>query len=539
MRAQALIDSHGEVVSEFFDIGQSRSIPWQRRPRASALLAELKSPQRSFDAVVIGEPQRAFYGNQFGLTFPIFVHYGVTLWVPEVGGPIDPESEAHDLVMSVFGGMSKGERNRIKIRTRTAMSSQAEVEGRYLGGRPPHGYRLVDAGPHPHPGKAAEGRRSQRLEPDPITAHVVVRIFGEYLRGRGLYAIAEGLTRDGIPCPSAHDRRRNAHRPGVAWAKSAVRSILKNPRYTGYQVWNRQRKEERLINVEDVALGHETRQRWNTESEWVWSKRPVHEPLISLETYQQAQDLMGAHGRTRVSKERITTRHAYVFRGRLTCGLCSRKMQGQKSRQDLYYRCRFPDEYALANKIWHPRNLYLSERDLVRPVDAWIGRVCAPHRLGDTVHALWAAQEDPSEDAEVVRAREKIEKCDRNLERYREALEAGVDASTVASWMAEARAEKAEAVARLSARESSPRLSEEEIRELVSSVDDLLAALQGAEPQLKAELYAALGLQLTYDPGKATVRVEANLDPHTLGKWYVSGGGLEPPRPVKGTSTSS
>ncbi|WP_225842108.1 recombinase family protein [Streptomyces albus] len=133
MRAKALIDTHGEIVSEFFDVGQSRSIPWQRRPRASALLAELKAPGRSFDAVVIGEPQRAFYGNQFGLTFSIFVHYGVSLWVPEVGGPIDPESEAHDLVMSVFGGMSKGERNRIKIRTRSAMSSQAEVEGRYLG----------------------------------------------------------------------------------------------------------------------------------------------------------------------------------------------------------------------------------------------------------------------------------------------------------------------------------------------------------------------------------------------------------------------
>lgn len=70
----------------------------------------------------------------------------------------------------------------------------------------------------------------------------------------------------------------------------------------------------------------------------------------------------------------------------------------------------------------------------------------------------------------------------------------------------------------LSAREATPRLSEEEVRGLVSSVDDLRTALRGAKPQLKAELYAALGLQLTYDPGKATVRVEANLDPHSLGK---------------------
>lgn len=35
-RAQALIEHHGEAVAEFFDIGQSRSIPWKRvrkRPR--------------------------------------------------------------------------------------------------------------------------------------------------------------------------------------------------------------------------------------------------------------------------------------------------------------------------------------------------------------------------------------------------------------------------------------------------------------------------------------------------------------------------
>ncbi|XWT37404.1 recombinase family protein [Streptomyces noursei] len=179
--------------------------------------------------MVIGEPQRTFYGNQFGNTFPLFVHFGVPLWVPEVGGPIDPNNEAHDLVMSVFGGMSKGERNRIKIRVRTAMASQAQIEGRYLGGRPPYGYRLADAGPHPNPAKAADGKRLHRLEPDPVTAPVVVRIFTEYLRGKGLYAIAEGLTRDGILCPSAHDRARNPHRDGHAWSKSAVRAILRNP----------------------------------------------------------------------------------------------------------------------------------------------------------------------------------------------------------------------------------------------------------------------------------------------------------------------
>jgi hypothetical protein len=77
--------------------------------------------------VVIGEPQRALYGNQYGLTFPVFVHYGVQLWVPEVGGVVDPEAWAHDLVMSVFDGMSDRAPTRIKIRVRSAMTAQAQV----------------------------------------------------------------------------------------------------------------------------------------------------------------------------------------------------------------------------------------------------------------------------------------------------------------------------------------------------------------------------------------------------------------------------
>lgn len=99
-RAWALIEPHGGlIVAEFFDAGQSRSIPPQRRPRARALLAALANPGRGFDAVVVGEPQRAFYGSQFASTFPLFAHYSVPLWVPEVSGPVDPGNEAHELIM--------------------------------------------------------------------------------------------------------------------------------------------------------------------------------------------------------------------------------------------------------------------------------------------------------------------------------------------------------------------------------------------------------------------------------------------------------
>src|SRR6266511_3313669 len=199
--------------------------------------------------------------------------------------------------MSVFGGMSKGERNRIKLRVRTAMASQTLLEGRFLGGRPPYGYLLQDLGPHPNPAKAAEGKRLHGLTPDPQTAPVVGRIFAMYLAGYGIFAIADALTRDGVHCPSAYDRTRNPHRDGLAWSKSAVRTILTNPRYTGRQVWNRQRKQEVLLDVDDVGLGHVTKMSWNPIDKWISSDRIVHPPIISDETFAHAQQLLSGRGR--------------------------------------------------------------------------------------------------------------------------------------------------------------------------------------------------------------------------------------------------
>jgi site-specific DNA recombinase len=56
-RSRQLIEPvGGAIVAEFFDVGQSRSLPWKRRPEAARLLGTLGNQERDFDAVVIGEP---------------------------------------------------------------------------------------------------------------------------------------------------------------------------------------------------------------------------------------------------------------------------------------------------------------------------------------------------------------------------------------------------------------------------------------------------------------------------------------------------
>jgi site-specific DNA recombinase len=517
-RSQQLIEpSGGQIVAEYFDCGHSRSLPWKRRPEASRLLVALRHPDRTFTAVVIGEPQRAFYGNQFSLTFPVFTHYGVELWVPEVGGRIDPGSDAHDLVMTLFGGMSKGERNRIKTRVRSAMGAQTATQGRFLGGRPPYGYRLVDAGPHPHPAKAALGGRLHRLEPDPVTAPFVARIFEEYLEGRGYYAIAERLTADAVPSPAGYDPARNPHRHGRAWGKSAVRAILANPRYTGYQVWGRQRRDEVLLDVDDVAAGHTSRRRWNPATQWIWSADPAHQPLVSRELFQAVQARVHQRPPAKPRKARRDAR-VYPLRGRLHCRLCDRRLQGQWIRGEAYYRCRYPAEYATAVGYDHPRSVYLREADLLPRIDAWLGRLTDPDHLEATCQALAAAgDQQATRNAQRTAARQQLADCDRRLARYRAALEAGTDPAIVGQWIAEVTATRQAAEAALRQLETAPEpLSPDAIEAVLKEVGGLVDALEKADPVLRAQLYEELGIKGTYDPHARVVAVRADFRRRTV-----------------------
>ena len=213
-------------MAEFFDIGYSRTLPWARRPQAAALVTALANPDRGWDAIVIGEYERAFYDSQYASMAPLFEHYGIQLWTPEIGGRIDYHVEDHEQTMLVLGFQSKREIARTRIRVRTAMATQTREQGRYLGGRPPYGYRLADAGPHPNIVHAAWGRRAHRLELDLDTAPVVAWMFAERLAGHSAARITRALNDAGIPCPSAADPKRNPHRTGTAWTLRTVAAIL-------------------------------------------------------------------------------------------------------------------------------------------------------------------------------------------------------------------------------------------------------------------------------------------------------------------------
>jgi len=497
-RAQQLVAPvGGSIVQEFFDLGTSRSLPWKRRPEAARLLAAIADPGRGFEGVVIGEPQRAFYGNQFSLTFPVLTHYGVELWVPEVGGPVDPGSEAHDLVMTLFGGMSKGERTRVQIRTRAAMRDLAARTDRFLGGRPPYGYRLVDAGPHPNPGRAASGQRAHRLVPDQDTATVVLRIFELYVAGLGVRGIAQQLTDNGIPSPSAHDPGRNSHRDPRGWAFSAVRAILANETYTGRRVWAKQRKTEELLDPEDVAAGNRTRLRWRPEQEWVRPDHRTHEPLIADDLFLAARGRLTS--REPGTRKPRASNHPYPLRGLLFCSICGRRMEGTwhanraGEHGRVLYRCAVRSNRALADDFpEHPSSVYVREDAILAPLDDWIAAMTSPE-------ALTAHQRPTSESSPTQALMTQLAELDRKISSLVAAVEAGADLPQLTEQLKRRAAEREVLETRLRATPKGTRLAKQDLVQAVEKLGGIAKVLAAAGPVARENVYRSLGIRLEYD----------------------------------------
>lgn len=353
--ANGITTGHGTIVAEYFDVHCSRRMPWARRPQAAALLEAAASPNRTFDAVVIGEYERAFHGNQLPEIIATLTAAGVQLWMPETGGPVDLRNPTQQALMMLLGHQSSREVLRARFRTMAAMRTQARDQSRHLGGRPPYGYRLVDAGPHPNTAHARWGRRLHRLDPDPVAAAHVRWIFTQRLAGNSAAAIARSLNDCGVPCPSAHDPNRNPHRQDHLWTLRTVAEILANPRYTGRQVWNRHRTDHRETVPGDKRTGMPLRHQLNPRDQWVISRHQAHPALVSEEDFVAVQAI------TAVPRPATDEPRSYLLTGLLRCGVCGRTLDAHWVYRNPGYRCRHGHTSARTATPDRAKNIYVRQ----------------------------------------------------------------------------------------------------------------------------------------------------------------------------------
>jgi site-specific DNA recombinase len=173
--------------------------------------------------------------------------------------------------------------------------------------------------------------------------------------------IARALNEAGVPCPSAADPGRNPHRTGAGWTLGTVATILSNPRYTGRQVWNRQRTDKDLADPADVSLGHKSVQRWNLPDGWVISRKPAHAALVSEADFIAAQDISAARGPAPGGRLTAPPKRCYLLAGLLVCGGCGRRMESAWSNGKPAYRCRHGHTTASRRGPGQPGNAYIRE----------------------------------------------------------------------------------------------------------------------------------------------------------------------------------
>jgi hypothetical protein len=389
--ARAALPPDWVIVAHFYDVESGRKdpgtrghsqahaqfgIPIPRDGGIADLLAESVRPDRRFAAVICESIERVARRTYFGTKIEYELEQaGVALLAADE--PI------------VTGRRAKRATPTLTRRVKQAISEwyvlqmlelswdgfRIHTEQGWNTGKPPYGY-AAEKLPHPVPARRAEGRTKHRLVPDPSTAPTVTRMF--HLRA------FERLTYDGIADRLNLDLI--AHPPpepilgGTAcgrWTGSAVRGILQNPKYTGYQVWNRRASKKGGL--------------CNDPAEWVWSPRPTHEPLVTREVFDAAAAVSGHRRGSRPgagANRHPATKRSYVLRSFVRCALCGRRMSGKTRNGVPYYACEVDRwQRTKAEFASHPKSLSVGEKTVL----AEVSRFFAGHVFGPDRHAHLAA----------------------------------------------------------------------------------------------------------------------------------------------------
>ena len=294
-RLEAHIQARGwQVAPEHIYRDEGASGADLNRPGLDALrdraaLAEL-------DVVVITAPDRLArrYLHQ-ALVIEELAQHGCRVEFVERPMSEDPNDQ---LLLQIRGAVAEYERTLITERLRRGRLARLRAGQLLPWIRPPFGYRVDPDRPRDPAG----------LQRDPYAAAVVEQIFGWYAQeGMTLSGIATRLTASGIPTPTGN----------AAWSTSSVRHLLRNPTYTGttYGNWRRVVPARgRRSPLQPVGGGVTNALR--PRDEWI----PVAVPaLISQEVFDLVQEHL-ARNRERASRH--NTRHQYLLRSLVSCGLC-------------------------------------------------------------------------------------------------------------------------------------------------------------------------------------------------------------------------
>ena len=144
-----------------------------------------------------------------------------------------------------------------------------------------------------------DGTGVKRLVPIPAEAEVVRFIYGLYLNGSGVNAIAKELMRCGVPTAQGK----------TLWRPNVIRAILGNEKHMGDAIM------QKIITVDYKPLV-------NRDADPAAPRIYIeddHEPIVDKETWYRAQELLRTRANEKLMGKTIESR---VFTGVIECGEC-------------------------------------------------------------------------------------------------------------------------------------------------------------------------------------------------------------------------
>lgn len=257
---------------------------------AGVLVMEIERLARG-DTIDQGIVARAFQFSNTKIITPMKVY--------------DPGNEFDEEYFEFGLFMSRREYKTIIRRMQRGRMASVQ-EGKFVGNRPPYGYRRVKL----------EGEKGFVLEPVPEQAAAVRLIFEWYVNGgqrmdgvwerMGYAKIARRL--DELYYPTA---------TGIPWSAATIREILTNPVYIGKVRWNRRPQVKR------VQAGQVVRERPRAEADLVTIAQGRHPPIISQALFEAAQNAFRQRRESPVPRGKGLKNPLAKL---VICGLCGKTM---------------------------------------------------------------------------------------------------------------------------------------------------------------------------------------------------------------------
>lgn len=196
---------------------------------------------------------------------------------------INTESMESELMLSILSSLAESELVSISENSKWSIQKRFQ-NGTYIISYPPYGYENVGG----------------EMIVVPEQAEIVKKIFEYTLAGKSTHAIAKELNDCGV-----------TSKKGGKWTPGAINAIIRNEKFTGDVIFQKTYTDSQFSrHTNDGELNQ-------------YLCENHHEPIVSHEIFDKANEVLNQRGREKGNGERTERyQNRYGFSGRIKCGEC-------------------------------------------------------------------------------------------------------------------------------------------------------------------------------------------------------------------------